>query len=264
MKQAIFLLLALLVGYMAGMQSGTKRKQPAEVDSPSTTPAEISQKETSPQEPDCTNPKGVDQQIWCTARNSYNEYSEQAKNPDNLEGWNKYLEGYKDGLYDAHHARSLKVPEESSVVAEYDLGYSKGYDATMEAMGLVTYDCATEAVQSEYQARWCEAADLFVQANIGDRAGNNPVLRTRFIDGYMSGESLALVIPATVGELLVKAGTDTPDSRLPLVMGQQDSDLPEAAKAFRDGLEQGYSSMVDKVQDIISQVMQQFMFSPRH
>ena len=268
MKHIIFVLLALVVGFMAGMQSGIKRKPSSE--SALLSGSVLSQNEHSVdrggesfREQDCSNPQSTDQQLWCEARNSFNEYSWQAAETDNTSSWNNYHLGYKDGSYDAHHARTMRVSGAEETQDEYSLGYGAGYASSMEAMGLTIYDCDEEVVQSEYQSRWCEAADIFTDSNAGKRTGNNPVLRTRFVDGYLSGGRIALTIPASIHELMADAAEQALEAKLPLTLGDHDEGLPDSARAFREGLELGYESMVNNVQDIMAQVMQEFMATPK-
>ncbi len=271
MKQTVLILLALIIGFVAGMQSDNLCKPLNDLAMPQDTASSIKPAPSTEgvsgqlfREQDCTNPQSTDQQLWCEARQNFNEHSEQASGNNDSESWNKYLTGYKDGAYDAHHARIRKISGTEAGKDQYDLGYSQGYNSATESMGLAEYDCATEAMQSEYQSRWCEAAELFTDSNAGRRAGDNPVLRARFIDGYLSGGRVALTIPTSVNELMADAAEQALEAKLPLILGEQDNTLPDAARAFQEGLEMGYEGMVNNVQDIMAQVMQEFMFNPKN
>ena len=193
---------------------------------------------------------GILEQTWCAAKD---EYAHNGKTVDS-QGFPSFLQGYREGVAAssiAEDSRLSLIDEVAPSEGEVDQGYRQGYLATVRAMGLVEYNCGSSDMASEYKDRWCEAAQSYRSSEVGSE--NNPFVKGRFVDGYMTGGRVALTVPSSMD---VFFGGEEPDGRLPAV-SQPVGDLKGADLAFYRGFDAGYQAMIDSIRESINQVMQQ-------
>ena len=201
----------------------------------------------------CNNPDktSLPEQTWCEAKDQF----EQRGQTTSLDDFQVYLKGFREGYSLASEAAdsrlSLADDIDSPSETSYDMGYRDGYFAVMDAMGIVQYNCASADLMSEYKDRWCEAADAY--RNSGSGSENNPFVRGRFIDGYMTGGRVALTVPTSMEAFF---GGENPEGKQPAIV-QPSGDLRSTELAFYRGFDVGYKAMIDSIRESINQVMQQ-------
>lgn len=187
-------------------------------------------------------------QSWCEAHTAFNKRGDQASGSFNL-----YLKGYRQGSSDASQARSSRIPraaDEKNQDGPEETGYRDGYQSIITQAGLIEFDCTSNDPASEYRERWCEAADAYRVAGLGD---DNPFLKNRYIDGYMAGGRIALTVPTSMESFL---SGDAPESKQPAII-QPEGDLEGAQLAFYRGFDEGYKAMIASIRESINQVMEQ-------
>ncbi len=200
----------------------------------------------------CSSPSGAGmlEQTWCAAKD---EYAHNGKTV-NSDGFPAFLQGYREGVAAssiAEDSRLSLMDEETQSESELDQGYRQGYLATVQAMGLIEYNCGSSDMASEYKDRWCEAAQAYRGSDVGSE--NNPFVKGRFVDGYMTGGRVALTVPSSMEAFF---GGEELDGHLPAV-AQPVGDLKGADLAFYRGFDAGYQAMIDSIRESINQVMQQ-------
>ena len=187
-------------------------------------------------------------QSWCeatelSARNhGFQAHSDQFK---------QYLTGYRQGIHDASQAQASRISRSGNGVdlSPEDSGYQQGYEKIVKQMGIVEFNNTITTTGSEYSDRWYEAADNFSQTGLNE---NNPFLKSRFIDGYMTGGRIALTVPSSMESFL---NGDAPATEQPVVI--QPEQLNNMQQAFYQGFDEGYQAMVASIRASISQVMEQ-------
>ena len=191
------------------------------------------------------------EQTWCEAKDQFEQRGQSTSSDDFL----VYLKGFREGYSLASQAEDsrLSLFDEVNSQSEppYDIGYRDGYVAVMEAMGILEYNCTSADLASEYKDRWCEAADAYRSSGSG--SDNNPFVRERFIDGYMTGGRVALTIPTSMEAFF---GGENPEGKQPAIV-QPSGDLKSTELAFYRGFDVGYKAMIDSIRESINQVMQQ-------
>ncbi|WP_067516271.1 hypothetical protein [Endozoicomonas ascidiicola] len=200
----------------------------------------------------CTSPSkaGVLELTWCKAQKQFESQHGSA----NADEFVVFLKGFRDGYAQASDGADSRVNLfEISDQSEplYDSGYKEGYINVLDAMGISEFNCSTQDMASEYRDRWCEASVAFQQGHIG--IDNNPIVKSRFIDGYMAGGRVALTVPTSMEAFF---GGEAPQGKQPAIV-QPTDDIEPVAAAFNRGFDVGYKAMIDSIRDSINQVMQQ-------
>ncbi|MGB0361139.1 MAG: hypothetical protein ACPGEF_07010, partial [Endozoicomonas sp.] len=193
---------------------------------------------------------GLLEQTWCKAQQQF----ESQHGSSNSDEFLVFLKGFRDGYSQASSAADsrlniFEVSDQSEPT--YDLGYRYGYGNILDAMGIYEFNCSSNEMASEYRDRWCEASTAFQQGHIG--ADNNPITKSRFIDGYMAGGRVALTVPTSMDAFF---GGEAPQGKQPAII-QPTGDIEPVAAAFNRGFDVGYKAMIDSIRDSINQVMQQ-------
>ena len=200
---------------------------------------------------DCAHAGRADylQETWCEARGQFDS-SSHANNPDAFRG---YVKGYREGLNHARQAkdsRMARISVEGKSDSPEDTGYKDGYNKVLTDLGIMEFDCGSGDHSSEYKDRWCEAADSFRTAGMD---GGSPVMKGRFIDGYMAGGRVALTVPTSMEAFF---SGDNPEGKQPAIV-QPEGDLKGTELAFYRGFDEGYKAMIASIRESINQVMQQ-------
>ena len=193
---------------------------------------------------------GLLEQTWCKAQKQF----ESQHGSSNSDEFVVFLKGFRDGYAQASSAADsriniFEVSDQSEPI--YDQGYRDGYSSVLDAMGIDEFNCSSNEMASEYRDRWCEASIAFQQGHVG--TDNNPIIKSRFIDGYMAGGRVALTVPTSMEAFF---GGEAPQGKQPAIV-QPTGDIEPVAAAFNRGFDVGYKAMIDSIRDSINQVMQQ-------
>ena len=192
---------------------------------------------------------GSAQTTWCEAQNRFSEGSF----ADDERAFKEFLMGYRGGVNDARQAKDSRYnrfPVEGREGKPEEAGYRAGYKTAISDMGVIEYDCASNEGASEYKDRWCEASDSFRSAGLG---GDNPFIKGRFIDGYMSGGRVALTVPTSMESFF---SGDGPEGKQTAIV-KPEGTLKKTEEAFYRGFDEGYKAMIASIRESINQVMQQ-------
>jgi len=190
----------------------------------------------------CQAVAGVLELTWCAAQA---QFALQSLESDDFPA---YLHGFREGYAQASQAGDYQTPVSQS---PHERGYSDGYYAVVDALGVPEYDCGSTDRSSEYKDRWCEAAEAYRISSAGNES--NPLVRGRFIDGYMTGGRVALTVPTSMEAFF---GGENPEGSQPTIV-QPPGSLNSAELAFYAGFDVGFKAMIDSIRDSINQVMEQ-------
>ncbi len=188
----------------------------------------------------CQDVSGILELTWCEAQARFILHSLESGD------FPAYLHGFREGYAQASQAGGYQVFESQ---ASHDLGYSDGYYAVVDAMGVPEFNCGSSEQSSEYKDRWCEAAEAYRASG----SPPNPLVRGRFIDGYMTGGRVALTVPTSMEAFF---GGESPEGSQPAI-AQPKSGLNSAELAFYNGFDVGFKAMIDSIRESINQVMEQ-------
>lgn len=202
---------------------------------------------------DCSSLDGADalKQTWCEARGVFDK----SDLSSDLEAFNAFLKGYRNGVNDARMAETSKVSREAlegQKEKPFEAGYRAGYQTVVSQLGILEYNCRDTEQASEYKDRWCEADDAFRISGIG--SSDNPFVKGRFIDGYMAGGRVALTVPTSMEAFF---SGENPEGKQPAIFKPEGDDLPATEQAFYRGFDEGYKAMIASIRESINQVMQQ-------
>lgn len=240
-----------VVGILIGLQGCNKAQECPEVTT--VVYEDISSVDQGAESYTCSNPDKTSllELTWCEAKDQFEHHGQSTSSDDFL----TYLKGFREGYLLASQAADsrLSLADDSNSPSEppYDMGHRDGFLAVMEAMGIIEYNCASADLMSEYKDRWCEAADAYRSSGSG--SDNNPFVRARFIDGYMTGGRVALTVPTSMEAFF---GGENPEGKQPAIV-QPSGDLNSTELAFYRGFDVGYKAMIDSIRESINQVMQQ-------
>ena len=135
----------------------------------------------------CQAVTGIMELTWCEAKEQF------TSQPFDNDDFPAYLHGFREGYAQASQAGDLLTSESQSPQGR---GYNDGYYAVVDALGIPEYNCSSTDLASEYKDRWCEAAEAFRTGSAA--AEPNPLVRDRFLDGYMTGGRVALTVPTSM------------------------------------------------------------------
>ena len=248
MRRFVLVSLLPVAVVLAFLQGCSKPKECPKVASVPEESRPLSQEESY----DCVFADGADalKQTWCEARAAF----DQGVMADDVEAFGEYLKGYRQGVNDARQAEVSKVPREAlegQKEKPYEAGYRAGYGAVLNKLGLIEFNCRDSEKASEYKDRWCEADDAYRIAGVG--RSDNPFVKSRFIDGYMSGGRVALTVPTSMEAFF---SGENPEGKQPAVF-QPDEEVKGSELAFYRGFDEGYKAMIASIRESINQVMQQ-------
>ena len=207
----------------------------------------IVEKPVPEKKPDCSNASALtaSSRAWCQGLDVWKRSTVFAK--DDNQKRDAFINAYGFGQQDAAMAAN---PQSYSGQPVVQAGYRAGYQAVVEAQGLVSYSCDGES-DNEYLDRWCEASAAYKSSGLG--ASNNAILRGRYVDGYMSGRAIALTIPTAMDVMF--SGETKAGSRQAIT--EPSAMKSKAERAFYQGFDEGHRTMVALIQESINQVMQQ-------
>ena len=190
----------------------------------------------------CQAVTGILELTWCEAKEQF------ASQPFDNDDFPAYLHGFREGYAQASQAGDLLT---SASQAPQERGYNDGYYAVVDAMGIAEYNCSSTDQASEYKDRWCEAAEAFRTGS--GAAEPNPLVRDRFIAGYMTGGRVALTVPTSMEAFF---GGENPEGNQPAIVQPQGA-VNSAEAAFYSGFDVGFKAMIDSIRESINQVMEQ-------
>ncbi|MDP0561335.1 MAG: hypothetical protein QS721_02940 [Candidatus Endonucleobacter sp. (ex Gigantidas childressi)] len=191
-------------------------------------------------------------QSWCDAKTLFDQ-----KEGLKPESFKSYVHGYRSGLNDAIQAKNSKVQRaliKDKKESPEDAGYNDGYQSLITNLGLIEFDCNVDGVATEYRERWCEAANYY---RLSGNSDDNPFLRSRYIDGFMTGGRIALTVPSSMESFL---DGETPEGKQPSI-AVPEGDLLATELAFYRGFDDGYKAMIASIRESINQVMEQMQMS---
>lgn len=192
----------------------------------------------------CQAVTGILELTWCEAKEQFT--SQSFENDD----FPAYLHGFREGYARASQAEDYQILAAESQLP-HERGYKDGYHAVVDAMGIPEYNCGSADQSSEYKDRWCEAAEAFRSSGAG--AEQNPLVRGRFVDGYMTGGRVALTVPTSMEAFF---GGENPEGNQPAIARPQGA-VNSADAAFYSGFDVGFKAMIDSIRESINQVMEQ-------
>ena len=192
----------------------------------------------------CQAVTGVLELTWCEAKDQF------TSQPFEDEDFPVYLHGFREGYARASQAGDYQVLASESQLP-HERGYHDGYHAVVDAMGIPEYNCGSTDQSSEYKDRWCEAAEAFRISS--GTTEPNPLVRGRFIDGYMTGGRVALTVPTSMEAFF---GGENPEGNQPAILQPQGT-VNSAELAFYSGFDVGFKAMIDSIRESINQVMEQ-------
>ena len=190
----------------------------------------------------CQAVTGILELTWCEAQE---RFALQSLESDDFPA---YLHGFREGYAQASQAGDYQETMSQSL---HERGYSDGYYTVVDAMGVPEYNCDATDQSSEYKDRWCEAVEAYRTSSVGH--GSNPLVRGRFIDGYMTGGRVALTVPTSMEAFF---GGENPEGNQPTIVPPANS-FNSAELAFYTGFDVGFKAMIDSIRESINQVMEQ-------
>ncbi|MDP0589593.1 MAG: hypothetical protein QS748_10550 [Candidatus Endonucleobacter bathymodioli] len=250
-KQTSIALLPLIMA-LAYLIGGCSQQQD-ENSSDTTAPGDSTYK-TSEESYNCSSLDNSNhrKQSWCDAKALFDQKGLKH------ETFKSYVHGYRNGLNDAIQAKNSKLPRTPLTTdkkeSSEDTGYRDGYQSLITKLGLLEFVCTDDGVASEYRERWCEAADSYRLAGNSD---DNPFLRSRYIDGFMTGGRIALTVPSSMESFL---DGEAPEGKQPSIVVPE-GDLLGTELAFYRGFDDGYKAMIASIRESINQVMEQMQMS---
>ena len=207
---------------------------------------------------DCSDPSGMssDKRLWCRALGAWqrsDSFSDSAHQQD------EYIEAWKLGYLDAAQAKN-PVAESLRDRPLAANGYDSGYMAQLDDQGIIEYDCGgTNDSDNEYRDRWCEGFAAYSKSDQG--TSSNAVLRSIFINGYMSGKAIALTMPSSMESIFDEEVT-APAAGAKKPIDQPDSTTPRSVAVFYRGFNNGFQAMLDSIRESVLQLREQMQNMP--
>ena len=198
-----------------------------------------------------------EQQLWCEGEKALSggQYHYNVDKSIKVD----FIHGYEQGALDAQKAIDPKVPEKSEGLSQAanSAGYSKGYHAVVNALGYKVYICHADKAKkyTELQGQWCNAQKLYRTSGLG--SDTNVILENRFISGYFSGQTIALMLPSSMHSIMKRGGSASASAVEMHAINKLSAHASLADKAFHQGFEEGFSAMLTKVKQSVDQVMKQ-------
>ena len=190
-------------------------------------------------------------QTWCRGVTAWKSSAVYVKNSTARK---IFIRAYEQGMLDAWRGADPHPGSSNSHAGTLKEGYRQGYMFSVKSMGITLYSCANnESRQSEYEKHWCDAAAEYNK--IKPAALDNPVLKSQFASGYLSGQAIALSLPSAMENLI--RDKKIPNAASINAIGMPDESAAMVQKIFYSGFEAGFSAMLETVRDSVNQAMEQ-------
>ncbi len=171
-----------------------------------------------------------------------------------------FVKAYEQGMLDAQQAKTVNetsleeqyIKQRAMAKKSYQQGYQKGYQSVVHAYGIKNISCHHKKQQTEFEKHWCVASNYYENRHIGPIG--NPLLKDRFIFGYLSGLTIAMTLPSSMETLMQDGKHNIEDFN---AMSPLNNNSSEADKIFHKGLVYGFSVMMKKMQQSVDHIMKQ-------